>query len=111
MNIQIDMNSLSLRETVDIEAVAGVAINEVSRLFQRAVDSKGEDAPPMRVLAAVVWIIARRDDPSLTFEDVLDTKVADLTFSAPLGEAEGATRRTSRASRTSSASRRKTSGR
>ncbi len=72
----------------------------------------------MRLTRAYVWIQRRREDPSVTLESISELKLrefnammeGDAVPPARAGEAQAPTSGTSRSSRTSTGSRRRTSG-
>lgn len=55
--IEIDINSLTVREIADIEDAIGATIGEISLVRM-----------PARAHAAFVWIMRRRADPRATLE-------------------------------------------
>jgi hypothetical protein len=74
-----DFRQLSLRDLIAASEVSGVDVTELSNL-------KGVSR--IRGLAGMAWVIARRDEPDLTFEDVLDGRIESANEGAsPLGTA------------------------
>lgn len=63
--MNFDINDLTIGEVADIEEATGKSI---SSLF----DGSGSQA---RTLQAVIWIVRRREDPTLTLE-----QAGNLTF-------------------------------
>ena len=76
-----DFKQLSLRDLIAASEVSGVDVTELSNL--RGVSR-------IRGLAGMAWVIARHDEPDLTFEEVLDGRIESSTEGAPpLGTATG----------------------
>ena len=78
MKIQLDIESLTLREVEDFEEACGLRIGAI------------EDwrALPAKALRALVWIAGRRDDPAFTFEGAGDVRVVDLSGLVPTDASE-----------------------
>lgn len=70
MRVNLDLESLTLREIEDFETASNIAIGEIGN----------GKAMPARALRALVWIIQRREDPAFTYEDAGDVKVTELDF-------------------------------
>ena len=62
-----DISELTNRELVEIEKAAGVP---------SILDAMASGSPSMAVMVAIVWGVSRRDDPSLTFDAVMDWPVS-----------------------------------
>jgi hypothetical protein len=65
--MRLDMADLTLGELADVTERLGVGLQEALQ---------GPAQP--RAMAAIVWIIRRRDDPTFTFEQALEIRMADL---------------------------------
>lgn len=61
--VKIDPDKLTFREVCDIEDKAGMGIADVFR------------QQSTRGLAALVWVIRRRDEPAFSWEDALDLEI------------------------------------
>jgi hypothetical protein len=72
MKLQVDPDKLTLGEVLEIEERAGMGIQDVLRTM------------PTRGLAAIVMVIKRREQPSFSWDDVLelDFHAVDATFDA-----------------------------
>ena len=69
-----DFRQLSLRDLIAASEVSGVDVT----------DSAASAAwPRIKGLAGMAWVIARRDEPDLTFDDVLDGRVESPSEEAP----------------------------
>lgn len=75
--VDIDFDAFTLDDLAELEELTGVSID----------DLKGADAPKLKVLKALAFIVMRRNDPDLTFEAVGKIPFAKLNFgAAPTGE-------------------------
>ena len=65
--VTIDLDNLKLknRDMIDFERLAGMTVQTAF---------SGDD-PPWIAVAALGWVIGRKDDPSLTWEDMLDADI------------------------------------
>lgn len=63
--VAFDINSLTYREAIDLEKVAGIPITDIGK----------EGIPMMGLAAGFGWILARRDTPGLTFDEFIDRTV------------------------------------
>lgn len=76
--LKFDPDDLTLGELCDIEDKAGA--DAIQKLTQN---------PPqvgVRAMAALVWVLRRREDPDFTYEAALDVRVAELDFEVPSAE-------------------------
>jgi hypothetical protein len=71
LRIALNVTGMRLREVIAFEKQTGVRFMDVLPALE-----KGEAS--MEVQLALVWILRRREEPELTFEDVLDMSVDDL---------------------------------
>lgn len=71
-DVEFNLDDLSLGDLIDIERVSGVKVSD------RALTE-----PPMALAAAFLWVVRRRDDPTLTFEAVCAMPVTKLQELAP----------------------------
>lgn len=69
---KVDLQALTVGEINTAEKKSGQSLSEVM--------GKGEDAPlPLNLLAALVWVHRKRQDPSLDFNEFRDsTTLAQL---------------------------------
>lgn len=77
MDLKLDPNSLTVGDLIDFEAATGEKWSDVFKSNQQ---------PSGNALAALVWILGRRDDPSFTLEAARDVKVTELAFSEAVAE-------------------------
>lgn len=106
MKVVVDFDTFTLRDGRDFKAVTGKRVADVN--VQEMDDE---------VIAALVWISERRNNPDFTYEDALDTEYSAMEFDDPNsqgGESRPKPTSTPSNSRSSSrptaASRRKRSG-
>ena len=72
-----DYRRLSFRDMIEASEASGVDSIDVQNL---------RGAAQIRALAALAWVITRRSEPDLTYEQVLDGRVEQREESpAPLG--------------------------
>lgn len=69
--LSIDPEDLTLREVDELESILGAGIDVAF--------STG--APKAKAIAALVWITQRRENPDLTFDEVLDMNLKDVNLS------------------------------
>jgi len=69
MNLNLDVNDLTIDDVVDLEEVTGCSIQDVM--------STTAGSPQGKFLKALVWITQRKIDPAFTFEDA-----GNVSFSA-----------------------------
>lgn len=69
VSLAFDLDELTIGDLADMEDVAGVDIQRI--------DLK---APPLKVLPAMVWIFNRKIDPTFTYEDARQVKLAALAI-------------------------------
>lgn len=93
MQVNIDPEALTMGDLEDLETIVGNADGLIGRLT-----SRGMDSLTMKELNALVWICGRKDDPSLTLEDVRAAKLVDMDFKRPLNGAGAASKNGSRRS-------------
>ena len=67
MDLTFDIEDLSLGDIEDLQEFGG--INVMDGIPER---------PPLKFLRAWVWIIGRRDNPEMTFEDARDVKLSEI---------------------------------
>lgn len=72
MNLSIDFDSLTLDEIELLEDLTGVSIDAIGKRIG------GEDQPKAKVMKALAYVAARRDDPEITLEDIGKIKLTDL---------------------------------
>lgn len=72
--VDFDPNSLTLAELCDIEEVTG--LNALDAIASKT-------TPPIKLTAAFIWIVKRRAQPDLTFEDVTKLRIGDVSLEAP----------------------------
>jgi hypothetical protein len=85
--VDFDINSMTLGELEDLEdALTSMGVitpdNPFEELFAPKLDADGNPLPkpvPLKVTRAMAWIIARREDPSLTLEQTRRFTMADIT--------------------------------
>lgn len=58
--MRIDVDKLTFRELLDVEEKAGLEIGKVI------------ESGSMRGMAALVWVVRRREDPQFSWDDALD---------------------------------------
>lgn len=63
------LDQLTLREIQIVEKQAGTAITAM----------QNETAPKGAMMAALVWVIKKREDPSFTWEQALDTPMDEAS--------------------------------
>lgn len=63
--VSFDPMRLSLREVDDLERVTGQRIQQIAQELTTGNAS-------IRAIAAMVWLVERKTNPELTFEEVLD---------------------------------------
>lgn len=76
-HLTFDLDQLTLGDIVDIEDVAGIS-------FQGLDMGK----PPMKVVAALVWIFKRKQDPSFTYADARAMPVSEVNQLRAVATAE-----------------------
>jgi len=74
--VTVDQGTLTMRERQQVRA-------EMHKLTKA-----GCDPDELDNLAGVIWVVMRRDDPSLTFDDVCDALDMDDLMSAEQAEAD-----------------------
>lgn len=70
MNLNLDVNDLTIDDVVDLEAVTGESIQSIM--------STDGGAPQGKFLKALIWITQRKVDPSFTFADAGNVSFSDL---------------------------------
>ena len=68
--MNIDPEDLTLREVDELESILGTGIDTAF----------SEGSPKAKAIAALVWITKRRDNPELTFDEVLDMNLKDVNL-------------------------------
>lgn len=69
---QLNAEDLRFRDLVDISDASGVDVMKLASVLQ---SKTGTGADRLKALAAFVWVIYRREDKSLTFDDVMNGRV------------------------------------
>ncbi len=111
MKVTISPQEMTLGEMEEFEAASGSGIDGLYQLIDGR-EKVSLSEVPLKMITALVWIFAKRDDPGLTMDQVRATRMVDLEFGDPPAEAGAvASAATSRRSAASTTSRRKTSGR
>lgn len=64
----MNINKLTLGEIAKVEELSGISINEIG----------GNTAPQGKAMAALVFVLKRREDPSFTFNDAMNLGIDDL---------------------------------
>ena len=77
VNLQFDLDDFDLGELCDIEDATGF----------RVTDLKPGESPPLKVIAGMIWIMRRRENPTYTFEQVRRLKMDELADTFPKGPA------------------------
>jgi hypothetical protein len=80
--ITIKLSELTLGELEAVEDIVGRSImGDISR-----------GSPTMRTIRGLLWIVRRRSEPDLKFEDLADVKILDVDIddSAPGPKGKGA---------------------
>lgn len=70
------ITNLKMREVAEVEALTGLSITALA-------DNK---APQGRALAAIAYIIKKRENPAFTFDDALDLDFEEIQTLLGLGE-------------------------
>lgn len=68
LNIQIDIEKMKLREQEEFETLAGCSMNDVAK--------KGLSG---KRLAALVYIFAKRENPAISFNEVLELDLSQVS--------------------------------
>lgn len=73
--------------TIDARRLTGRDLRDMGRVLEMPLTAELmgnlSKNPPMEVVYAMLWVTLRRDDPAVTFDDVLDIAIGDLpTFEA-----------------------------
>ena len=63
---------LRFRDLIDIAEVTGIDVLDLSPILD---GRKGNAVQKIKTLAAFTWIIYRRTEPDLTYDDVLDGRI------------------------------------
>lgn len=81
-----DLANITIRDLRDLEAVTG---RPIGALFEKLAggDMTGLDA---ETLAGLIWLRMRKDDPTLTLDDVLDLDLGALGAGAAGPKAQAA---------------------
>jgi len=66
---------LRLRDLIDIAEATGIDPTDFSSVLA---GRSGKAADRIKALAGFAWIITRRDEPDLTYEQVLDGRVVSV---------------------------------
>ena len=65
----MDIQKLTLGEIAKVEELSGLSINEIG----------SQKAPQGKALAALVFVMKRRDDNKFTFADAMDLSMDEVT--------------------------------
>ncbi len=65
----LDLTNLTLGETAEIEELTGQAVTAMA----------DDTAPKAKLMAAMLYVVKRRSDPEFTWEDALNSTMADLS--------------------------------
>jgi hypothetical protein len=68
---QISAGSLSFGDLIDLAEATGIEPEDMTAL----IGATGRGSKRLRLLVGFAWIVARRDEPSLTYQDVLAGQV------------------------------------
>lgn len=68
----ISASGLRFRDLLDIAEVTGLDVMDLSPVLD---GKKGTGTDRIKALAAFTWIIERRSEPSLTYDDILDGRI------------------------------------
>jgi hypothetical protein len=68
---QVSAGSLSFGDLIDLSEATGVEPEEM----QSIIGGAGKGAKRMRLLCGLAWVVARRDEPALTYADILAGQV------------------------------------
>lgn len=77
MKLSLDENSLTLGDVDDLETASGWALGQVIGALEGTPEGQTPDIP-FRVILALIWVCSRKDDPSLTFDQVRAMPLTDL---------------------------------
>lgn len=98
MQIKIDPEELTFRDLRDMEQVTGKpAMGTLSRY-----NEQGAGALMIDEYMSLIWVIGRRGDPTLTYDDVLDSKIVEADITVPPVDAGGRSANGSRPSQSRS---------
>lgn len=73
-----EFDGMDMGEIEEVEDLTGIPFTRMGR--------PGFE-PPMKLIRAVVWIVLRREDPSVTFDQLRSLKMAEMNKAAD-GETE-----------------------
>lgn len=71
MRLRLDHGDITLQEMADAEEVLGCSL---ATAFERS---------QAKAIAALAWIVKRRDDPTFTFDQALALRMSDLDIVTP----------------------------
>lgn len=74
MNLTLNLDTLTIHEVELLEEISGQGIDSIARTMS----AQGEGKPMAKVLKAVAYIAARRDNPAVTLEEIGNLPISDL---------------------------------
>lgn len=77
-DFDLNLDDLSLGDLIDIERVSGVDLTDRANV-----------KPSLGLVVAFLWVTARRDDPTLTFEQMRAKPLSELEKFAPAPKEAG----------------------
>lgn len=76
----LSFDELNLRESIEFEKTTGVSVGRLLREQARSAMKKEEYDVPMDVFAGLIWMSMKRDNPKVTYKQVLEKGWSDLEF-------------------------------
>lgn len=76
MQVEFDINDLSLGDAEDLEEYTGLSVMELDGALRAGKVST-------RVVTGIIWIMKRREDPSFTLAQARAIKFAELEVEVP----------------------------
>ena len=73
MELNVDVDSLTVGELVDIADVAG----------ESAMDGLAQGKVGPKALLGLLWVLHRRDDPAYTLDQARTVRVTDIKINTP----------------------------
>lgn len=78
MKVALNRDTLTLGDLDDFEQVSGQSLDRVVEAFAGGGES-ALSGLPMKSVMALLWIAGRQSDPTLTFEQIRATPIAELS--------------------------------